>query len=485
MTRAPSDRSPDGSPERARNPDAIVLLTDDRACGESLASSIESASDRLSVTVSGWSRFDGREPSCFVVSIEAVSPDVASGLDEIRERHPATPIVCYGESPTALERALDVGVADVHAMGDEPSLLAARLERAIDRDRRLTDRFRLADDLESLVSTLPGIVYRSRVEPDWPMTFIHGECAALTGYTAEEFERGAVSWGEDVIHEADRDPTWKTIQETKDELDAFELTYRIVTRDGTTRWVWERGRWIDRERTRIEGFIADVTNRRERAEQLQVISHLLRHNLRNDMTVVRGYAEMIAEESSQYTEEIEAMVDRIDGLLATAAKTQPIVDVLTSHDDPTVVDVADTVERAVRVVETRFDDVTIDRSISPVRAIGIAKLERAIVELVENAVIHNDRSEPTISIAVRRESETVTIEVADDGPPIPEMERDVLSDELTPEPLFHGTGLGLWLVQWIVRRSGGSLRFDDRKPRGNVVTIELQRGADDRTIRNV
>jgi len=42
-------------------------------------------------------------------------------------------------------------------------------------------------------------------------------------------------------------------------------------------------------------------------------------------------------------------------------------------------------------------------------------------------------------------------------------------------PLYHGSGLGLWLINWIVKRSGGTLEFSENQPRGNVVTIELTR----------
>lgn len=55
------------------------------------------------------------------------------------------------------------------------------------------------------------------------------------------------------------------------------------------------------------------------------------------------------------------------------------------------------------------------------------------------------------------------------------MERAVLTDVGTITPLYHGSGFGLWLVSQIVRRSDGSLSFEQRKPRGNVVTIELPR----------
>jgi len=56
---------------------------------------------------------------------------------------------------------------------------------------------------------------------------------------------------------------------------------------------------------------------------------------------------------------------------------------------------------------------------------------------------------------------------------MPEMDRDVLVSGRASEDLYHGSGLGLWLVYWIVRRSGGSINVEDRDPRGTVVTIEL------------
>jgi C4-dicarboxylate-specific signal transduction histidine kinase len=54
------------------------------------------------------------------------------------------------------------------------------------------------------------------------------------------------------------------------------------------------------------------------------------------------------------------------------------------------------------------------------------------------------------------------------------MERNVLTDELEQTPLYHGSGLGLWLVNVIVTRSGGVLSIAENSPTGNVVGIELQ-----------
>ena len=45
----------------------------------------------------------------------------------------------------------------------------------------------------------------------------------------------------------------------------------------------------------------------------------------------------------------------------------------------------------------------------------------------------------------------------------------------TESPLHHGSGLGLWLVHWLVSASGGDLDFADNRPRGSVVTLTLER----------
>ncbi|MFT4922451.1 MAG: signal transduction histidine kinase, partial [Haloarculaceae archaeon] len=88
-------------------------------------------------------------------------------------------------------------------------------------------------------------------------------------------------------------------------------------------------------------------------------------------------------------------------------------------------------------------------------------------------VNHSDQTEPSIEVTVEDGADAVVIRIADDGPGIPEMERKVITEEAEIEPLYHGTGLGLWLVKTIVEDSGGSLAFDENEPRGTIVTITL------------
>ncbi|WP_197409880.1 ATP-binding protein, partial [Haloferax profundi] len=66
------------------------------------------------------------------------------------------------------------------------------------------------------------------------------------------------------------------------------------------------------------------------------------------------------------------------------------------------------------------------------------------------------------------------IHVTDNGPGIPDTELTVLESG-TETPLQHISGLGLWLVHWIIDRSNGRLRFAENQPRGTVAIVRLQR----------
>jgi PAS domain S-box-containing protein len=126
------------------------------------------------------------------------------------------------------------------------------------------------DSYRRLLSHLPGMAYRCRNEPGWPMGYVSEGCAEVSGYDADRLASGEVSWGDDVIHPEDRDDVWRDVQAAVDDGGDFELTYRIETADGDTRWVWEQGRRVDgADGEVLEGFVVDVTERRRAQRQLE------------------------------------------------------------------------------------------------------------------------------------------------------------------------------------------------------------------------
>ncbi|MCU4751352.1 PAS domain S-box protein [Halobacteria archaeon AArc-curdl1] len=142
----------------------------------------------------------------------------------------------------------------------------------IPEGRNINERKQYLRQLETLVDNLPGIAYRGSNERGWPMEKVGGEVEALTGYTATELTSNRGLYGKELIHEADRDMVWETVQEALDRRESFELTYRIRAKDGETKWVWEKGQGIYSsagEIEAIEGFITDITERKRITDELR------------------------------------------------------------------------------------------------------------------------------------------------------------------------------------------------------------------------
>jgi len=268
----------DGSTETIR----ILHVDDDPDFTEMAAIFLERADERFVVETAtsardGLNRLAAHDVDCIVSDYDMPALNGIEFLEAVREEHPNLPFVLFtGKGSEAIASdAISAGVTDYlqkEANTEQYELLANRIGNVVDatRSRRLlTERTRR---LETLISNLPGIVYRCRNDRGWPMEIVEGEVEVLTGYTAEQLVRGDVSWGDDVLHAADRDVIWDAVQDALATDDSFEVTYRIVTADGTTKWMWERGRVVDRSEddwTVLEGFITDVTDRKQREQELE------------------------------------------------------------------------------------------------------------------------------------------------------------------------------------------------------------------------
>ncbi|MDD1687728.1 PAS domain S-box protein [Methanoregula sp.] len=126
--------------------------------------------------------------------------------------------------------------------------------------------------LTTLMSHLPGFVYRCRNDRDWTMTYISEGCRDLTGYAPADFLVDRTITFNALIHPDHRERIWQKWQTLLGRLEVFEDEYPIITKSGETRWVQERGQGIFSEDHRLlflEGFIADVTRRRSVEEALE------------------------------------------------------------------------------------------------------------------------------------------------------------------------------------------------------------------------
>lgn len=235
----------------------------------------------------------------------------------------------------------------------------------------------------------------------------------------------------------------------------------------------------------------DVTDRHAYEQRLEVAHRVLRHNLRNQMNVVHGWAEYIAATGpEEYARPARRITETTEELLALSEKTQAMIATATAlHGEPMPVSVPAHVDSLVASVRSEHPEVTIDPEVPAEVTVLLpdeSLLEVALWNLVENAILHNDAAEPRVRVTVERadESPTVRVSVADNGPGIDEMEQRVLR-EGSETPLHHGSGLGLWLVYWSVTAAGGEVTFETNDPRGSVVSFTLpaaeESGPDERS----
>jgi PAS domain S-box-containing protein len=143
--------------------------------------------------------------------------------------------------------------------------------------RDITERKRAEDllqesqrQLTTLIGNLPGYVYRCRNDRGWIFEYLSDGVSDLTGYTMEEYLVQRTIAYETTTHPGDRERVRQDVLAALEQHRPFELTYRILTKAGEVKWVWERGEGIyaqDGALSYLEGFITDVTERK-RAEHL-------------------------------------------------------------------------------------------------------------------------------------------------------------------------------------------------------------------------
>jgi signal transduction histidine kinase len=261
-----------------------------------------------------------------------------------------------------------------------------------------------------------------------------------------------------------------------DRLRDGDYSYRVELAAGEE---WEQ---ISDGYNRMSTSIAEREHKlRDRQQRLEVLYRVIRHNIRNEMSVILNYADIAASmtDDDQVEMAAETISDTGRKLTSLSEKARQIQNALDAADETSRVDAAEVARETVADQREAFPQVTFRTTIpESCPAAAITALELAVENVIENAAKHDDSSEPTVDVAVGGTDDRVFVSVADGGPGIPEQERNVLS-EGRETSLEHGSGLGLWLVYWVVDRSGGRLRFDDNHPRGSVVTLVLDRPADE------
>ncbi|WP_265112004.1 sensor histidine kinase [Halosolutus halophilus] len=222
-------------------------------------------------------------------------------------------------------------------------------------------------------------------------------------------------------------------------------------------------------------LLHDVTEQALREQQLDVLNRVLRHNVRHDTNLMLGHSSILREElpadQHDHLEQIEAAAENLATLSERSRLAERTMGEASANRQP--IDLVPLVERTVAEFRSNRADDSISTTL-PERAPVVAheSFELALEEVLSNAFEHADRPVPDVTVAIDCDRSETVLRVSDDGPGIPGHERQVLETG-RETALEHTSGLGLWLVKWLVRVSGGTLDITDRSPRGTTVEIAL------------
>lgn len=332
------------------------------------------------------------------------------------------------------------------------------------------ERQQTATRLEELTAVTGDVLWM--FSGDWSdILFVNPAYEDVYGKSVAELEADPTSFL-DAIHPDDV-PKTEQAMERLSKGHSVDIEHRVNPDQGYDVWVWVQAEPIveDGEVVRVTGFTRDITDRRRRERQLYVMDKLLRHNIRNDMTTILGQAELIEESVPEVADRVAVIRQTGEDLIASAEKQRDIIDMLTREVSSAEVDLSVVLEESVAIVRDRFPSATVDiDSPDSVPVYALAQLPLGITELIENAVRHCTSDEPSVEITLRTADERVVVAVRDSAPPIPDNEAQVLTGNYEMTDVYHSTGLGLWLVYWLVELMDGEITVSSGDD-GNCVRL--------------
>ncbi len=124
------------------------------------------------------------------------------------------------------------------------------------------------EKFRSLTESIPGVVFMMSDDASH-LLYANNKIQDVTGYAIDEFYNGKVNLNE-LIHDDDRLYVLGVRNKAFEEKVSYQLEYRFRHKSGTWRWLSETGISVKAEKHQIlEGFIADITNRKESEDELR------------------------------------------------------------------------------------------------------------------------------------------------------------------------------------------------------------------------
>jgi PAS domain S-box-containing protein len=352
----------------------------------------------------------------------------------------------------------------------------------------------------ALVETLPLATYTGDGRHDTGPTWVSPQIETITSYAPSEWTSNPQLLGE-VLHPDDKETVLAEMQRVAASGGSRQLEYRMVRRDGSIVWVQDSGVIVaDGERRRSRGFIIDITARREAELELERQNHQLRqldrlkdefvalvsHELRTPLTSIRGYLELISEdtnltvEQTRFLETIDRNAQRLQRVVGDLLFVAQVEAGKLSLE-VSAVDLNAIAEEAVHAAQpsaaAKAIALTIDLGDLPRIQGDRARLAQVLDNFVSNAIKFTP-SGGAVTVTTRLLPGEVEVVICDTGMGIPTDELPLLFErffraERATSGAIPGTGLGLAIAKAIVTGHGGRIRVESEDGAGTTFRVIL------------
>ncbi len=371
----------------------------------------------------------------------------------------------------------------------------------------------------TIVENLPGAVYQTDDQENSAMDYLSGGIEEFLGFKPEELVGNPDRTYEMQIHPDEVELVVSNVSQLFENGEPLNLEYRVLHKDGSIRWVHERGQnyqRVDDDGRQLCGVLTDITakkqaehalesNRARLAEQtlelersnaeLDSFADIASHDLKEPLRGITNYSSFLIEDYEDLLDEngkaklhtLARLSGRMESLLnALLAYSrlgrEELVLESVSLDDV----IADIRENLTARLDEQAAEIRVDGPL-PVLTASRERITEVFQNLVSNGIKYNDSPQKIVEVGIAAErpqssppglpAEAIVCYVRDNGIGIPEKYRDsvfaIFKRLHGRDEYGGGTGAGLTIVKKIVEQSGGRIWLDSVEGEGTTFYLAL------------
>jgi PAS domain S-box-containing protein len=338
-------------------------------------------------------------------------------------------------------------------------------------EKTRTDLIHSRDCYRLLAENAVDIIYRYRLVPVPGFEYVSPSIATITGYSADAFYTDA-QLIVNIVHPDDRQDFEAFLQTPSASMSP--LTLRLIPKVQKSVWVEQTSVPVygeDGKIRAVEGVIRDITMRRQleqdmaRLDSLNTIGEMaanLAHEVRNPMTTVRGYLQMLSQnpELTRYEERFGIMIEELDRTNSIISEylsfcKNKVVEFKLCYLDKIVLSLFPLLQADANACSTQVE---LALNEIPPTSLDEKEIRQLILNLVRNGLEAMPAS-GTLTIRTYLEDDEVILAIQDQGTGIPQ---EILERLGTPFMTTKdtGTGLGLAVCYRIVNRHQAKLKVE-------------------------